>query len=57
MDTDKIKIDINQIPKASLDSLCRATLEACKRFYADPKNVECYENWKKEQEQKQGGVD
>ncbi len=49
MSTKEVKIDINQIPKADLDRLCRATLKACEKFYSDPKNVERYEKWKAEQ--------
>ena len=54
MSDTQIKIDINEIPKHDLDRFCKATLEACRRFYSDPKNEERYEKWKAEQESKRG---
>jgi len=54
MNDSDIKVNINEIPKHDLDRLCRATLEACRRFYSDPKNVERYEKWKAERDAKRG---
>ncbi len=45
-----IHIDLSQVPKYQMDSLCKAILEGCKKFYADPKNVEAYEKWKAEKD-------
>jgi len=50
MSDNQVKIDISQLSQFQIDSLCRATLDACKRFYSDPKNVERYEKWKAEKD-------
>ena len=47
-----IHIDLSQIPKYQMDSICKAILESCKKFDADPKNVEAYEKWKTERDAK-----
>lgn len=49
MENNEVKIDMSKIPKRDLDSLSRAILKACKKFYSDLKNVEVYEKWKAEQ--------
>lgn len=40
------KIDVSQIPKYQMDALCQTILDGCKKFYADPKNVKKYEEWR-----------
>ncbi|MBR6707911.1 MAG: hypothetical protein IKI84_14730 [Clostridia bacterium] len=36
------------IPEADLKLLCKTILAEAERFYADPKNIEDFENWKRE---------
>ena len=48
---DELNIDFNRMPKEDFESLCRATINACMKFYSDPKNVEEFEKWKAEKEQ------
>ncbi|HIS69122.1 MAG TPA: hypothetical protein IAA58_07185 [Candidatus Gallacutalibacter stercoravium] len=45
-----MRIDPKLIPEHVWKYLARDTLEAAKRFYADPKNREKYEKWKAEQD-------
>ena len=45
-----VRIDPKLIPEHVWKYLARDTLEAAKRFYADPKNREKYEKWKAEQD-------
>lgn len=39
-------IDVSLISEVDMRNLCRATLEAVKRFYEDPENVRRFEEWK-----------
>lgn len=43
--TDHIHIDLNSIPDHVRDDLARATLEAAKEFYSNPKNKAKYQKW------------
>ena len=49
----KVKIKFEDIPEFQTNQLVKATLDACKRFYSDPKNVERFEKWKAERDKKQ----
>ena len=46
MDDNKLKIDLSQIPERQMNGLCKALLDACKRYYSDPENLRKYEEWK-----------
>lgn len=52
MADDKLKISFDDIPEFERNQLVRATVEACKKFYSDPKNVERFEKWKAERDKK-----
>lgn len=39
-------VDPKLISVVDMRNLCRATLEAVKRFYEDPENVRRFEEWK-----------
>lgn len=43
----QIKIDYTQIPAIECKLLFRTLAKAVDRFYADPKNRERFEKWKK----------
>ncbi len=43
-----VKFDIDLMPESALRSFCRDTLQACRRFYEDPKNRADFEEWLKE---------
>lgn len=45
-----IQINTNAIPKPELNALCHTFLEAIKRFYANPANMEEYKKWKEERD-------
>ena len=55
MSEQKIEIKFEDIPEFQRKQLVKATYEACKKFYSDPKNVERFEQWKAEKE-KQANV-
>ncbi len=52
MNDNAVKINLSDIPEYDLKRFLRATCEACERFYSDPKNVERFEKWKAEKENK-----
>ena len=39
--------------EAELNNLCAAAIDGMRRFYADPRNVERFEAWKRHKEEKQ----
>ena len=56
MDNDKkCRFDLSEIGTADRRILFSATLDAVKRFYDDPVNIEKYERWKQEQMRKSVG--
>lgn len=44
------KIDVSQIPKHALDSLCRTLLDSVQEYFKDPEHVKAFEEWKKNRE-------
>lgn len=50
MSDNTVKICLDDIPEFERKQLIRATYEACKKFYSDPKNVERFEKWKAEKD-------
>ena len=42
---EQVKIDWSKIPEYQQKVFCRALIDACKKFYSDPKNVEKFEQW------------
>lgn len=44
------KINPNLIPRCEMNILCRTLLDAAKRFYSDPVNVERFNEWKQSEE-------
>ena len=52
-----VKFDIDLMPKSALRSFCRDTLQACRRFYEDPKNRAAFEEWLKEYEKEKVKTD
>ena len=42
---ESIKFNFDQIPEKEARVLCQTFLEACKKFYSDPKNLAAYEAW------------
>ena len=46
MDDHKPQIDVSKIPEWKMNQLCRAILDACRRYYSDPENMREYEEWK-----------
>lgn len=49
--TEKIEIDVNQIPPYQIRLLCKTILEACQKFYSNPENIKKYEEWKRSKEE------
>ena len=43
---ESIKFNFDQIPEKEARVLGQTLLEACKKFYSDPKNLAAYEAWK-----------
>lgn len=56
--THKPRIDFSQIGQADWNNLASTLLDAAKRFYEDPANIERFEKWKadKEKEASNGKV-
>ena len=52
MKDEKVEIKFEDIPEFQRNRLVKATLDACKRFYSDSKNVERFEKWKAERDKK-----
>lgn len=46
------KINLDLIPRCEMNILCRTLLDAAKRFYSDPANVERFNEWKQSEEGK-----
>ena len=42
-----VKINTSQIPETEAKLLAMTFLDAIKKFYSDPKNVEKFQEWKK----------
>lgn len=42
---ESIKFNFDQIPEKEARVLGQTLLEACKKFYSDPKNLAAYEAW------------
>lgn len=51
--SNRIKFDCSQVPPADMKNLCRALVADMKRFYEDPKNLEGFERWQREQKKKE----
>lgn len=49
-DIHKPRIDFSQIGQADLNNLASTFLDAAKRFYEDPANIERFEKWRAERE-------
>ncbi len=47
---ESIKFNFDQIPEKEARVLGQTFLEACKKFYSDPKNLAAYEAWEAKQE-------
>lgn len=47
---ESIKFNFDQIPEKEARVLGQTLLEACKKFYSDPKNLAAYEAWEAQQE-------
>ena len=48
-----VKIDVAQIPQAEVQNLSMTFLGGVKKFYGDPKNLQRFEEWKKNREGQQ----
>ena len=48
MNENRDKIHFEDIPEFQRNRLAKSLLEACRKFYSDPKNVEKFEKWKAE---------
>ena len=49
----KSELDIKTLPKWEFDNLCRYIVNATREYMKDPENKKRFEEWKKEQEEKQ----
>ena len=47
---ESIKFNFDQIPEKEARVLGQTLLDACKKFYSDPKNLAAYEAWEAQQE-------
>ena len=47
---ESIKFNFDQIPEKEAHVLDQTLLDACKKFYSDPKNLAAYEAWEAQQE-------
>lgn len=45
-----VRIDLSQIPSVDVQNLSRTFLSAVKKFYADPRNVAGFEEWKRQRD-------
>lgn len=46
--TESIEFDLSLMPKVVKDEFCKATLEAVKRYFADPVHQQEHEKWLKQ---------
>ncbi len=44
------QIDVSQIPKYALDSLCRTLLDSVQECFKDPEHEKAFQEWKKNRE-------
>ena len=49
----QVKIDLEKVPGIEMRSLCKVLVESVKRFYENPENVKRFEEWKREQAEKE----
>lgn len=51
---EKVKIDINLVPKVEMNTLCRSINKAMEAFYEDPQNIAEFEAWLAERQARRG---